>query len=147
MLVLVSGRPDHDYPVDKVLATTRDTLDQIHRDFPKSAVVVIAPYLINNAPRVDVQDQFVNLERDVADEYGWTFIDPLAEGWINEHSAQMVASDGVHPNAKGHQYLADHLAGYLRSSGLADQIAAKKRAELEADIKSDLREMTQPSAS
>jgi hypothetical protein len=101
-----SGRNDHgSLPVET--QAVHACFDAIAGSYPAARVIVIAPWLMRSEP-TDYAATRCLVETQAMD-HGWTYVDPLALGWVNSTSAALVAPDGVHPNAAGHAYLASHL--------------------------------------
>lgn len=111
IVVIDAGRNDVGFPWDVVHHVVISYLRAVHKDFPKAAVVVIAPFLMRSKP-YDYLAMRCLLGTE-AQSYGWAFVDPLQQGWINLHAAKLVGGDGVHPSVQGYEYLVSHLAPAL----------------------------------
>jgi hypothetical protein len=109
-VVIDGGRNDHGSATIETQAVNA-YFDAIARDYPAARVIVIAPWLMGSEP-TDYAATRCLVETE-AMEHGWTYVDPLALGWVNSTSAALVARDGVHPNDAGYAYLASHLVRAL----------------------------------
>lgn len=107
VVVLDAGRNDHGVAPSKLRRTVVSYFDALAEAYPSSAVVVIAPYLMTSKPTDYLLQR--RLLKQQAEAHGWAFVDPIGEGWIDPTSAKLVASDGVHPDQAGQNYIADHL--------------------------------------
>jgi lysophospholipase L1-like esterase len=107
VVVVDAGRNDAGHPEKEIHRAVVSSFKTIARDFPASAVVVIAPYLMRSKPGDYLAIR--RLLKQQATRRGWAFVDPLAEGWINRISARLVKRDGFHPNQKGYDYIVAHL--------------------------------------
>jgi hypothetical protein len=105
-IVIDGGRNDHGSESVEAHAV-KDYFDAIARDYPAARVIVIAPWLMTSKPTAYAATRC--LVENQAIGHGWTYVDPLALGWVDSKSAALVASDGVHPNDAGYSYLASHL--------------------------------------
>lgn len=71
-----------------------------------------APYVAGAALK-----DFVNAEKDILEEYGIPYIN-LFDEWINEVKTiynEDFFTDGLHPNDKGHEYIADRVCEFITS--------------------------------
>jgi hypothetical protein len=109
-VVIDGGRNDHGSATIETQAVNA-YFDAIARDYPAARVIVIAPWLMGSEP-TDYAATRCLVETE-AMEHGWTYVDPLALGWVNSTSAALVARDGVHPSDAGYAYLASHLVRAL----------------------------------
>lgn len=107
VVVIDAGRNDVGHRPAVIHRAIVSSFRRVARDFPASAVVVIAPYLMRSKPGDFLAIR--RLERQLAKKYRWAFVDPIAAGWINRHSANLVRPDGIHPNQKGYDYIVAHL--------------------------------------
>ena len=114
VVVLDAGRNDRGRSVAAIHHAVVYSFKTIARDFPDSAVVVIAPFLMRSEPG----DYLVirQLERTLAKKYRWAFVDPIAQGWIDRTSAKLVKRDRIHPNQKGYDYIVAHLAPAIENA-------------------------------
>lgn len=114
VVVIDAGRNDVAYPEGRVRRAVVSYFRALARAFPKSAIVVIAPFVMRSKP-TDYRGLRCLLDSE-ADLHDWAFVDPLGEGWINKKSAKLVVGDGVHPNQEGYDYIVKHLAPAIRTA-------------------------------
>jgi hypothetical protein len=108
VVVIDAGRNDIGQPEAKVRHAVVSSFKAVAKEFPRSAVVVIAPFRLTSN-----RDSYLpvrRLLRQQAKRYHWAFVDPIAEGWINRASARLVKRDGTLPDRKGYDYIVAHLA-------------------------------------
>ena len=60
--------------------------------------------------------EYVELEKEIAAEFGVEWLDAYHESGIWEENASEYLPDYLHPNAKGHELLSDFLAEYLKEN-------------------------------
>jgi hypothetical protein len=110
VVVLDAGRNDLRVPRGVLARAVRKSFRLLDKGFPVSAVVVIAPFLMNSKPTSYLGLR--RLERQQARKYGFAFVDPIAEGWINRASARLVKRGvrGIFPNQQGYDYIVARLA-------------------------------------
>lgn len=89
----------------------------IHRTWPDTTVVAIAPFLLDSATP-PLGSRFVAFERRQVSRYGGSLIDPVTEGWVGPQNAWMIAAGTTYPNAAGNRYIARHLVADLRQLGV-----------------------------
>lgn len=95
--------------LDVAAATTavHETFTKTHATAPDTKLLVIGPAW----PSSDVPPHAWAL-RDVlaqqASEIGATFVDPLAERWL-QGDPTLIGADQIHPNDAGHRYLAEKI--------------------------------------
>jgi lysophospholipase L1-like esterase len=103
VVVVAGSRNDTSMPGD-VAHAAATTFAAIQRVAPDAELVVIG--VMWPGPDVPAEANVTNDEiHRASDASGVAFIDPLALGWLRQ-SDGFMASDGVHPNAEGHQVLA-----------------------------------------
>lgn len=109
VVVLDAGRNDLGVPPAQLRRAVLKSFRLLAKGFPKSAIVVIAPFVMTSTPTSYLALR--RLERRETKRYGWAFVDPIAERWINKTSAKLVvASDPLFPNQAGYNYIVAHLA-------------------------------------
>lgn len=79
--------------------------------YPDATIVIVVPYFMDGTGRSDWYAQFASDEAESLEPA--VVIDPIAEGWISEETADLTIADGVHPNAEGHRLIAENLARRL----------------------------------
>jgi GDSL-like lipase/acylhydrolase family protein len=121
-IVIDGGRNDHGSETVEA-QTVNAYFDAIARDYPAAQVIVIAPWLMRSEP-TDYAATRCLVETQAMD-HGWTYVDPLALGWVDSASAALVAPDGVHPDDAGYAYVARHLVhAMVRALSMPPPIAA-----------------------
>ena len=114
VVVIDAGRNDTGEPQAKVRRAVVSSFRKVAREFPRSAVVVIAPFRLGSSP--DSYLAIRRLLRQQAKRYRWAFVDPIAEGWINHASARLAGRHGSQPGQKGYEYIVAHLAPAIESA-------------------------------
>lgn len=108
VVLLDAGRNDRGFPKAQVRRAVLRSFRLLDKGFPSSAIVVIAPFLITSKPTSYLALR--HLERQQARKYGFAFVDPIAERWINRASAKLAKRGGIFPNQQGYDYIVAHLA-------------------------------------
>jgi hypothetical protein len=110
VVILDAGRNDLRVPARVLNRAVRQSFRLLDKGFPVSAVVVIAPYVMTSRPTSYLALR--RLERQLARKYGFAFVDPIAQRWINEDSAKLLKRGvrGIYPNQLGYDYIVAHLA-------------------------------------
>jgi lysophospholipase L1-like esterase len=86
----------------------RDTLAKARTSAPGAKFIVIGPAWPNAKPPEDVAAAR-DVIRDEANQSGMQFVDPIAEKWFVD-APELIGGDGVHPNDRGHEHLAEKIA-------------------------------------
>ena len=113
-VVIDAGRNDAGQPEAKIHQAVMSSFKAVAKNFPNSAVVVIAPYRLRSEP-----DDYLAIRRLLSQQarrHGWAFVDPIAEGWINRASARLVKGDGSLPGLRGYNYVVAHLAPAIETA-------------------------------
>jgi len=87
---------------------------------PDAPLLVIGPQYPNGDVTA-VMWALRDAVRSAADAVGATFVDPLAEQWFAGRP-DLIGSDGLHPNTRGHAYLADLIAPRI-AAALTPEVA------------------------
>lgn len=95
----------------ELVAAVRDVLEKVRREDPASKIVLVGPY----APEDRPYERERAVLRGQAEALGLPFIDPVAEGWMDDRR-DLLAADAFHPNDDGHRYLGQRLAAALRAA-------------------------------
>ena len=77
--------------------------------WPDATILVVGPA----SPVWPVPESYLGARdatRDAAQAAGLTFVDPIDAGWF-EDMPDLIGVDGIHPNDRGHAYLADRMRG------------------------------------
>lgn len=114
VVVLDAGRNDRGVPQKAVDRAVRKSFRLLAKSFPSSAIVVIAPFVMRSKPTDYLALR--HLLRQQARKYGFAFVDPIAERWINRASAKLMVSDHIHPNQQGYDYIVGHLAPAIQKA-------------------------------
>jgi acyl-CoA thioesterase-1 len=108
VVVLDAGRNDRGARPKQLRRAVLKSFKLLAKGFPLSAVVVIAPFVMNSKPTDYLALR--HLLRKQARKYHFAFVDPIAEGWIDRASAKLMVSDRIHPNQAGYDYIVGRLA-------------------------------------
>ena len=104
LLIFLGGRNDGAVPPDVLADSARDAYAKARTLAPNAKLLVIGPVWPN--PDVPpVIERVRDIVRDEAQQAGATFVDPLAEGWL-QNTPELIGADGIHPTDEGHEFLA-----------------------------------------
>jgi lysophospholipase L1-like esterase len=122
IVVIDGGRNDRNLPIADVKAAVIKYLLAVRRAWPQAEIVVITPvYLRGTVDSHPFGRQLAAIEQEAVALVDGHIVDPLGEGWLpGGPGTDYVAADGIHPNPKGHSYIAKRLTKELRRLGLAD---------------------------
>jgi lysophospholipase L1-like esterase len=124
LVVVDAGRNDLDAPLEQYGDALKQYLSQVTSFWPEAKIVVIVPTYMSTEPSPDYASR-VSMIKQIADSFGGTVIDPLAEKWYDGVDlSAMTLSDGVHPNQRGQEFLAQKLGQSLRNRGIGQTGAA-----------------------
>ena len=114
LIVFFGSRNDGGIPLDELAMAVGDTYAKAKAASPKARLLVLGPLWpeVENLPPggLAVRDTV----RDQALAAGATFVDPLAEGWLDDPA--LMGPDGVHPNDAGHAYLAEKIEPLMQTA-------------------------------
>lgn len=82
---------------------------------PHAAILVVGPPAYSNQPeanRLAVRDAV----QDAAQAAGATFVDPIAQGWIMGHVAELIGPDGVHPSVAGQHFIQGQMEKLIKQA-------------------------------
>jgi lysophospholipase L1-like esterase len=114
VVVIDAGRNDYATPKELLQPAIRSYFQRVEEAWPDATVVVIAPYLMGDGDGSPHGVHWIgDYEKTLAKKHGWTFVDPVDAGWPAT-TRRLTVADGVHPNAEGHRYIAEHLAAALK---------------------------------
>lgn len=118
-LVLVdAGRNDLDEPIAAVVSAVREFLARVSGLWPEARIAVVMPTFMSAEPYDDYAALRAAIQT-VVDEFGGTLLDPIADGWYaGADIPALQISDGAHPNAPGHQLIAQQIGDSLDKRGL-----------------------------
>lgn len=136
VLVIEHGSNDYnggvplDNPEDKYDITTfggalRRSLKLLMEAYPDMRILIVSPMYCSLGENHDKKcyenrygnggflQEYVELEKEIAKEFGVEWLDAYHESGIWEDNASEYLADCLHLNAKGHELLSDFLAEYL----------------------------------
>ena len=136
VLIIEHGTNDYnsarklDNPEDLYDSTTfggalRSSLKILQEKYPQLQIVIMSPLYcqfpgLDNQPGylVDfgqgVLDDYVRLEQEIAEEFGFPFIDAYHNSGIWEDNVDQYIVDGLHLDAEGELLLSDYIAEELK---------------------------------
>lgn len=117
VVIVDAGRNDGaaDFATQVTPAVT-GYLNAIRARWPGAKIVLIVPYFLHSDGPVL---EFKKLYAVEAARTGAVLVDPLSEGWFNTvDKTDLTHTDGIHPNAEGHTYIAAKLTERLGSLGV-----------------------------
>lgn len=120
IVVLDGGRNDLFAPGEDVFKAMAFTIGEARRAWPAAKVVFLRPrYLATPRDDLGFDDDFMaRLESDPAAD-GVLFLDPIADApFAGGDTADLLASDGKHPNPRGDGELGAALVASLVSHGM-----------------------------
>jgi lysophospholipase L1-like esterase len=108
LVVFFGSRNDQAADPARVSVLAYGTFQLARRIAPSAILLVIGPPwpTRNPPPNVLAIRDALRYQAGVARAF---FVDPIAEGWFVGRP-DLIASDGIHPTDKGHQYLASMIA-------------------------------------
>jgi lysophospholipase L1-like esterase len=118
LIVVDAGRNDIDAPLDQYAEALKQYLSNVAEFWPAAKMVVVVPTYMSADPSTDYATR-VAMTNKIVSTYGGTVIDPLAESWYEGADlSRMTLPDGVHPNQRGQEFIAQRLAQSLRDRGI-----------------------------
>jgi lysophospholipase L1-like esterase len=119
VVVLDGGRNDTFAPRDDVFDAMVATIDEARRAWPKATIVFIRPrFLANPDDDLSYGDSFIAALRAQPGNQQLMILDPLSR-FSGESTADLLRSDGIHPNRNGELQLASALLAALTDRGFA----------------------------
>lgn len=102
----------------------RSTLSMIQKKYPDLRIVLISPVYceipggtLQKCYELDfgggVLDDYVKLEKQIAEEYGVEWLDMYYDSGIWEENVDMYLFDKLHPSVEGAELLGNRIADYL----------------------------------
>lgn len=114
LVVFFGSRNDGLAPPGELESAARDTFAKAKEMAPAAQLLVIGPVW----PSPEIPAQFFTM-RDVlrvqAEQAGGSFVDPLAEGWLQD-MPQDIGADGIHPTDEGHKLLAARIEPVIQKA-------------------------------
>ena len=128
VVVLDAGRADVRFDMADVRNAFEHTVRLAMEAWPDSRIVVIAPFLISQpairppgASGQTIGQELESVLRSSPDFDAVTLIDPGALKWFDGvDTSPYTADDGVHPNVKGEEKMAEWVTAALTHAGLAN---------------------------
>ena len=127
MVVVFGGTNDHghgDAPIGCESDRTPDTfIGACHTLYASlkekfsCPIVVLTPLhraLENREDGIELKD-YVNLIKEIAPQYGLPVLDLYEKSAINIATLSELTGDGLHPNDRGHEILAEEIGKYLQT--------------------------------
>ena len=127
MVVVFGGTNDHghgDAPIGCESDRTPDTfigachtLYAFLKEKFSCPIVVLTPLhraLENREDGIELKD-YVNLIKEIAPQYGLPVLDLYEKSAINIATLSELTGDGLHPNDRGHEILAEEIGKYLQT--------------------------------
>lgn len=96
---------------DATLAAADEAFVNAQAKWPDATILVVGPA----SPIWPVPESYLEARdatQDAARAAGLTFVDPIDAGWF-EGMPDLIGVDGIHPNDRGHAYLADQMRRVL----------------------------------
>jgi lysophospholipase L1-like esterase len=116
VVFIAAGHNDSRWSSTATAKAADQVIDRLHAALPDALLVIVAPIWPSASPPrrcVDLRDHL----RRTAASVDAIFIDPLAEGWFSESRQRLIGSDGIHPTAAGHRYMAERVLAALAEAG------------------------------
>ena len=117
VVVVSGGRNDLEASPEKIRSAATELFKALDQIEGSPAVVVVAPLWDASKPP-DALAKATRAIEDAARKFGFPFVaipeQPLAE------RPELVAGDGLHPNADGYRVIADYLAPRLKDAVASD---------------------------
>lgn len=126
IVIVDGGRNDLQFGRDDLMNAVDHTLMQVIESWPDSRIVVIAPWFVNS-PVIrpptfaghSVGEEFSSFFRSTPGFDDVELIDPGALGWfVGTDAAPYLSADGIHPDSKGVERIADLLTAALIDDGI-----------------------------
>lgn len=120
--------PQNPYDVTTFGGALRESLRLLQETYPQLRIVLMTPlycYFGADAPRKCYEvsfgeggtlDQYVELEKEIAKEFGVECINAYENSGIQEENAAMYIPDGLHLNFDGHVLVGNFLADYFEEN-------------------------------
>ena len=121
--------PEDLYDVTTFGGALRYSLSLIQEKYPQLRIVLVSPIYCALGENKDKQcydtsygegstlDAYVELEKQIAEEFDVEWIDAYHESGIWEDNMHVYMHDGLHPSTEGHAMIGNMIADYLEASG------------------------------
>lgn len=125
VVVIDAGRNDG-WSVE-VETAMREYVAAVDEAYPRAELVMILPFYMTTSA-TPYGGETARVMGDLMDEYDGHLIDPFASGWMPVEDPQaLLWEDDIHPNERGHDYLADNLVRELKTLGLDESVKVGTR--------------------
>ena len=106
---------DSDRTADTFIGGCHQLYTSLLAKYPHSKIIVLTPLHRQIETRADsvMLEDYVNLIRKIAGQYGLTILDLYANSAICTATLSELTTDGLHPNDAGHEILATEIGEYL----------------------------------
>lgn len=108
VVVLAGGISDLGRPGDEIAQAAEEVVLELDEALPDAHVVVLSPF--SNGPPGELTTELTVLLEQVASRTGAEYVDVSQ---LLPRDRGMLADDGLHPSAQGHEQIAGHLAEEL----------------------------------
>lgn len=103
----------------------RHSLEVLKEAYPDMQIVIMSPLYCEFGQEGEKKcyswdwgygtlEDYIQLEKEIASEYGILYMDAYSGSGIWEENAQNYLSDGLHPTAEGAEKIGRFVAGYLK---------------------------------
>jgi lysophospholipase L1-like esterase len=116
VVIVQGGSNDEGQNLIDLKATAKNTYAALRKQYPKAALVVLAP-----APStMPVSSTLMRIDEvlaEAASESKVAFVSPIKEQWVTEKNVGTVIDvvKDLHPGTEGHKYIAERLVKSLRA--------------------------------
>lgn len=119
--------PEDPYDVNSFGGSLRFSIELLQKRYPDLQIVLATPIyciLFLEEGTLDCTEKdfgsgylkdFIDLEKQIGEEYGLTVIDNYADSGINARNWEEYLYDGMHPNEAGRELIARNMEKQLRS--------------------------------
>lgn len=122
VIVIAGGINDSGYPTDKLNKAASKLFSKIQKRLPNTIVFVLGPWNPRTAINPAVNEA---IKKAASGRPNFYWVPNYDDNWItgtghqgalkgNGNSDFIIGSDGTHPTAKGHQYIAQRFADHVR---------------------------------
>lgn len=114
IVVVVGSRNDIDETEPAITEAAEHLYASLKTRLPDTKLLVVGPIWPGDAPQA--MDRVRSAVLAAATAESVPVVDPIADRWLNDGTADLIGSDGIHPNDAGHAYLAEHMITVLERS-------------------------------
>ena len=116
VVFIAAGHNDSRWSSTATVRAADKVIDRLRAALPNALLVIVAPIWSSASPPRRCLDLRDHLRRTAA-SVDALFIDPLAEGWFSGSRQRLIGSDGIHPTAAGHRYMAERVLAAIAEAG------------------------------